>query len=78
MASLLKQDVSLFSHLYIVMQHRTSDMSTFSCHENHPFPLSLADGGKYVLGRTLTYLILLPQMNKEQMNSYNQHTHQIM
>ena len=37
--SLLKNDVALFSHLYIVMQHRTSDVSTFFSHENLPSPL---------------------------------------
>ena len=44
--SLLKNDITLFSHLYIIMQHRSSDMDTFFSHENHPFPPSLSDGGK--------------------------------
>ena len=44
--SLLKSDVILFSHLYIVMQHRSSDMSTFFSHENHLFSPSLSDGRK--------------------------------
>ena len=51
MVSLLKNDVSLFSHLYVAMQHRTSDMSTFFCHKNHPFPPSLSDSGKIHLGK---------------------------
>ena len=33
------------------MQHRTSDMSTFFCHENNPFPPSLSDCGKIHLGK---------------------------
>ena len=49
--SLLKNDVALFSHLYIVLQHRVSDMTTFFSHENHPFPPSLSDGGKLRLGK---------------------------
>ena len=46
--SLLKNDVALFSHLYIVLQHWVSDMTTFFSHENHPFPPSL---GKLRLGK---------------------------
>ena len=49
--SLLKNDVSIFSHLYIVMQHRQSDMSTFFKHENHSYPPSLSDGGKLRIGK---------------------------
>ena len=36
--SLLKNDVALFSRLYIMMQHRSSDMTMFFSHENHPSP----------------------------------------
>jgi hypothetical protein len=42
----LKTDVSLFSRLYIVAQHRECDMTAFFSHENHPFPPSLSDNGK--------------------------------
>ena len=48
---MLKNDVSLFSRLYIVMQHRDCDMSTFFKHENHPYPPSLSDSGKLRLGK---------------------------
>ena len=48
---LLKNDVSLFSRLYIVMQHRDSDMDAFFQHENHPFPPSLSNGGKLRFGK---------------------------
>ncbi len=51
--SLLKNDVALFSHLYIVLQHRASDMTTFFSHENHPFPPSLSDNGKLRLGKKI-------------------------
>lgn len=57
--SLLKNDIALFSHLYIVMQHRTSDMSTFFSHENHPFPPSLSDCGKLRLGKKSDLLNIL-------------------
>ena len=42
----LKTDVSMFSRLYIVAQHRECDMTAFFSHENHPFPPSLSDNGK--------------------------------
>ncbi len=44
--SMLKNDVELFSRLYIVMQHREGDMGTFLRHENHPYPPSLSIRGK--------------------------------
>ena len=48
---MLKRDVALFFHLYVVLQHRTSDISTFFKHENHPFPPSPSDDGKSRLGK---------------------------
>ena len=36
--TLLKNDVALFSNLYIVLQHRESDISVFFEHENNPPP----------------------------------------
>jgi hypothetical protein len=56
--SLLKHDVELFSRLYIVMQHRESDMGTFFKHENHPFPPSLSDRGKLRQGSKSAFLSL--------------------
>lgn len=57
--SLLKTDVSLFSQLYIVMQHRKSDMSTFFSHENHHFPPSLSDNGNLRFGKKSDLLNIL-------------------
>ena len=57
--SLLKNDIALFSRLYIIMQHRTSDMSTFFSHENHPFPPSLSDHGKLHFGKKSDLLDIL-------------------
>ena len=62
--SLLKNDITLFSHLYIVMQHRSSDMDTFFSHENHPFPPSLSDGGKLRFGKKSDLLNILTQDNQ--------------
>ena len=57
--SSLKSDVSLFSCLYIAMQHRESDMSKFFSHENHPFPPSLSDQGKLHFGKKSDLLEVL-------------------
>lgn len=57
--SLLKNDVALFPHLYIVMQHILSDMSTFFSHENHHFPPSISDCGKLRFGKKSDLLIIL-------------------
>ena len=57
--SLLKNDVALFSRLYIVMQQRSSDMTTFFSHENHPFPPSLSDCGKLRFGKKSDLLKIL-------------------
>lgn len=59
--SMLKNDVALFSRLYIVMQHRESDMTEFFRHENQPFPPSLSDGGKLRLGKKSDLLSILVQ-----------------
>ena len=42
----LKNDVSLFSRLYIVAQNRECDMQNFFMHENNPFPPSISEYGK--------------------------------
>lgn len=47
----LKTDVSIFSRLYIVAQHRECDMNSFFSHENYPFPPSLSDNGKLHFGK---------------------------
>ena len=41
----LKDDVTLFSKLYIAAQDRESDLGNFFQHENHPYPPSLSDRG---------------------------------
>ena len=67
---LLKNDVSLFSRLYIVMQHRDSDMNAFFQHENHPFPPSLSDSGKLQFGKKSDVLNIIKFENKENSPDY--------
>ena len=59
--SMLKSDVELFSRLYIVMQHREGDLTTFFKHENHPYPPSLSDRGKLRQGKKSDLLSILMQ-----------------
>ncbi len=39
----MKNDIQLFSRMYIACQNRNGDFYTFFQHENHPWPSSLAD-----------------------------------
>ena len=54
--SMLKDNVALFSRLYIVAKHRDCDMVSFFKHENQHYPPSLSDYGKL---RSLTKSDLL-------------------
>jgi hypothetical protein len=67
--SSLKNDVALFSQLYIVIQYteyRASDTGTFFSRENHdPFPPSLSDAGKL---RLRIKSDLLNKLTKETQN----------
>ena len=57
----LKNDVSLFSRLYIVAKNRDCDMLTFFKHENQPFPPSLSDNGKLRLSKKSDLLNLISE-----------------
>ena len=46
----LKNDVNLFSRLYIGCQNRDGNLDEFFQHENQAFPPSLSDGGGIRLG----------------------------
>ena len=46
----LKNDVNLFSRLYIECQNRDGNLDEFFQHENQAFPPSLSDGGGIRLG----------------------------
>ena len=61
----LGNDVALFSRLYIIMQHRLSDMSKFFSYENHPFPPSISEGGKLRFGKKSDLMNILA------MDTYN-------
>lgn len=52
--SMLRDDVALFSRLYIVMQHREGDMDTFFKHENHPTHLLCQTVGSYDRAKSQT------------------------
>ena len=56
----LKNDVSLFSRLYIVAKNRDCDMTTFFKHENQPFPPSLSEYGKLRSSKKSDLMSLLP------------------
>lgn len=49
--TLLKNESSLFSRLYVACQTRDGDLDTFFSHENHPFPPSLSSYGQLRLGK---------------------------
>lgn len=59
--SSLKNDVSLFSRLYIVAKNRDCDMVTFFKHENQPFPQSISDNGKLWFSKKSDLLSFLPE-----------------
>ena len=59
--SMLKDDVALFSLLYIVRQHRQGDIETFFKHENHPYPPSLSERGKLRQGKRPDLIDILMQ-----------------
>lgn len=66
---MLKDDVALFSRLYIVMQHRDGDMDTFFKHENHTYPPSLSDRGKLRQGKKSDLVDLLAPKTPEEPSS---------
>ena len=59
----------LFSHLYIVTQHRDGDLSAFFQYENHPYPPSLSNRGKLRLGKKSELLNILLQESEAEKES---------
>ena len=57
----LRNDVSLFSRLYIVAKNRDCDMLSFFRHENQPFPPSISDNGMLRFSKKSDLLSFLPQ-----------------
>ena len=55
--SLLKNDCSLFSRLYIASQIRNGDLDQFFQHENQAYPPALSQMGKLLTGTTLEDLV---------------------
>ena len=64
--TMLRHDVELFSRLYIVMQRREGDMSTFFMHVNHPYPPSLYDRGKLRLRKKSDLVSVLPAESEKE------------
>ena len=64
--SMLKDDVALFSRLYIATQHREGDMKAFFEHENHPYPPSLSDSGTLRQGKKSDLLSILAQKTHQE------------
>ena len=65
---MLKDDVALFSRLYIVMQHRDGDMKTFT-YENHPCPPSLSERGILRHGKKSDLIDILMQNTQTELPS---------
>ena len=57
----LKDDVALFSRLYIVARNRECDMASFFQHENQSFPPSISEYGKLRFSKKSDLLPLLAQ-----------------
>ena len=59
--AMLKDNVALFSRLYIVAKHRDCDMASFFKHENQHYPPSLSDYGKLRFANKSDLLHILAQ-----------------
>ena len=57
----LKNDVSLFSQLYIASQVRKSDLDIFFQHENQPIPPSISNNGDLKMGTKSTLIECLEE-----------------
>ena len=62
---MLKEDVALFSRLYIVAKHRDCDMASFFKHENQHYPPSLSEHGKLRFAKKSYLLHILAQESQQ-------------
>ncbi|KAI0221455.1 hypothetical protein LSAT2_027211 [Lamellibrachia satsuma] len=69
--SKLNNDVALFSQLYIMMQHRDCNMSTFFSHENRPYLLSLCDWQATLQKKSDLLTILVQKGQREPPTSFD-------
>ena len=60
----LKNDVDLFSRLYIGCQNRDGNLEEFFKHENQACPPALADGGGIRLGVKSDFLVCLEELSQ--------------
>ena len=63
--AMLKDNVALFSRLYIVAKHRDCDMASFFKHENQHYPPSLSDYGKLRFANKSDLLHILAQESQQ-------------
>ena len=62
----MKNDVELFSRLYISCQTRDGNLEDFFQHENQAWPRALSDGGRLPLGTKSDILTFLVNMSPSQ------------
>ena len=62
----LKDDLQLFSRLYISCQTRDGNLEEFIPHENQVFPPALSDGGSFRLGSKSDLLTCLQDISNPQ------------
>ena len=62
----LKNNVELFSRLYIGCQNRDGNLNEFFGHENQSCPPSLEDLGKLLIGTKSDLLVCLEELSKAQ------------
>lgn len=68
----LKDDVSLFSQMYIALQNRNGDIREFFCHEIHKYPPSISEYGKLRLPNSKSDLLkCLPQTDATSPSHYD-------
>ena len=63
--AMLKDNVALFSRLYIVAKHRDCDMASFFKHENQHYPHSLSDYGKLRFAKKPDLLHILAKESQQ-------------
>ena len=68
--SVLEDNVSLFSRLYIVAKHREGDMANFFKHENQLCPPSLSAYGKLHFSKKSDLLNIISQKSEQDPPSY--------
>ena len=61
----LKDDITLFSRLYIACQCRDGNLEEFFAHENHSYPSSISVFGDHRFGKKLDLLQCITEINDQ-------------